>query len=512
MPAAIAAFDPVRWWAALESTRLALVDRAGGRRYSYGDLDAEADRWAALLAARGVGAGDRVAVLSTNRPELATLLFACWRRGAALVPLNWRLAVPELAAVLADARPALVVAESRFDAVRAAWSGAPWLVLDDALLRELRAAADDAPGEVPAGEAAVPSLEDAAMILYTSGSTGSPKGAILSHRQLLFNAIATTTAWGLGPDDIGPITTPFFHTGGWNVFALPLWSRGGAVVLFEQFDAATFLDVLVEERCTIAFGVPTQLVMLMDAPGFGRPLPHLRWFISGGAPCPASVAARVRDAGYRLREGFGMTEFGPNCFAITDATALAKPGAVGHPVPFAEMRLVDGEGRDVSSGTVGELWLRGPQLFSGYLDDPVRTAEAMTPDGWLRTGDLAECDDDGVYRIRGRRKHMFISGGENVYPGEVEAALCECEGVAEAAVVGVPHERWGEVGHAFVLARAGAVLDAGSLTAALRARIAAYKVPKRIAIVDELPRTGASKVDRPALERLVRGPDTASKR
>ncbi len=508
MAESITAFDPVRWWAEVAPDRLALVDRSRGRRYSYGELDAEAARWTALLATKGIGPGDRVAVLATNRAELAALLFACWRRGAALVPLNWRLAVPELAAVLADARPALVVAESRFDPVRAAAAGVPWLVLDDALLRAMPAA-----GSAPTEEPTVaPTLEDPAMILYTSGSTGRPKGAILSHRQLFYNALATSTAWALGADDIGPITTPFFHTGGWNVFALPLWSRGGAVVLFEQFDAATFLEVIAEERCTIAFGVPTQLVMLTDAPGWGRALPQLRWFISGGAPCPASVAARVRDAGYRLREGFGMTEFGPNCFAITDEAALAKPGAVGWPVPFAEMRLVDDEGRDVPRGTVGELWLRGPQLFSGYLGDPQRTAEAMTPDGWLRTGDLAEQDEDGAYRIRGRRKHMFISGGENVYPGEVEAALCECDGVAEAAVLGVPHDRWGEVGHAFVLARAGAALDERALATELRARIAAYKVPKRITIVDEMPRTAASKVDRQALERLLHDSNATSTR
>jgi fatty-acyl-CoA synthase len=489
------AFDPIRWWSAADPDRTALVDHAAGRTHSYRDIDIAADRWAALLAQHDVGKHDRVAVLAVNRAELAALLFACARRGAALVPLNWRLATPELAAVLADARPALVVAEPRFSAVHEASGVKSWLKLDEALLAALPEPGTDTPPQVM--------LEDPAMILYTSGSTGRPKGAILSHRQLLANAVATAVAWQLGPDDVGPITTPFFHTGGWNVFALPLWSRGGAVVLFEGFNAATFLDALESERCTIAFGVPTQLVMLTESASWGRALPRLRWLISGGAPCPASVAARVRDAGYRVREGFGMTEFGPNCFATTDAAALSKPGSVGWPVPFAEVRLVDEAGHEIAAGEVGELWLRGPQLFSGYFGDPERTAEAITPDGWLRTGDLAERDADGAYRIHGRRKHMFISGGENVYPGEVEAALVECDGVAEAAVIGVPHERWGEVGHAFVLPRTGREVDATTLLAELRGRIAGYKVPKHVTVVDALPRTGASKVDRRALEQLA---------
>ncbi|MEO6444119.1 MAG: AMP-binding protein [Gemmatimonadaceae bacterium] len=500
----VAAFDVIRWWARLEPDRSALVDRVGQRSFSYGELDADADRWAARLRALGVTAGDRVAVLATNRPELVSLLFACGRCGAALVPLNWRLAQPELAAVLADASPALVVAEARFGKLRATCPEVKWM--------ELEVLASRAPMTTTAAPSPPARLEDAAMILYTSGSTGTPKGAIVSHRQILFNAIATATAWQLGPDDIAPITTPFFHTGGWNVFALPIWSRGGTVVLFDGFDSVHFLDALAQEGCTVAFGVPTQLVMLIESASWGRALPALRWFISGGAPCPPAVAAQVREAGYQLREGFGMTEFGPNCFATTNEAAVLKAGSVGWPAPFVETRVVDDANEEVGPGVVGELWLRGPQLFSGYLGDAARTADVMTPEGWLRTGDLVERDEDGAYRIRGRRKHMFISGGENVYPGEVEAALCECDGVAEAVVIGVPHARWGEVGHAFVLPREHAQLDVGVLLASVRSRIASYKVPKAVTIVQELPRTAALKLDRKALERGLHGSSTAGRK
>ena len=496
--------EPVARWARRTPDRLALADRARGVRLTYAALDDLAARWAALLLSRGIVAGDRVAVLSGNRAEVVALYVACGRIGAALVPLNWRMAAPELARIISDARPALAIGESRFAAVAAALAAVatspPWADLDAcaegaARMAPWRTTEPDAP--------LVP--ERAALILYTSGSTGAPKGAILSHRQVLANAIATGAAWGLSAADTGPITTPFFHTGGWNVFAVPLWEVGGTVILVDGFDPAVFLDVLAEEACTVAFAVPTQFVMLVDAPQWGRSLPALRWFISGGAPCPLALIARVRQAGYRMREGFGMTEFGPNCFGITEAQSLAKPGSVGWPVPFAEMRLVDAGDRDVADGETGELWLRGPQLFSGYLFDEARTAEAFAPGGWLRTGDLASRDADGAYFIRGRRKQMFISGGENVYPQEVEAVITGLAGVAEAVVLGVSDEKWGEVGHAVVVPRRHAALDAEMLRAGTRALLAGYKVPRHWTIVAELPRIGSGKVDRAALAAVLRG-------
>lgn len=493
--------DPFRWWGRLTPDKVAIIDRAVGARATYGEIDEAAQRWAALLAARGVGAGDRVALLAMNRIEVIGLFYGCVRMGAALVPLNWRLAEPELVRVVADARVALLVGERRFDAVARAVSHAPWLEIDAA--REELAAA--APLPAPVAGTRELDAEAAALILYTSGSTGRPKGAMLSNRQLLFNALATTTGWQLGASDIGPVSTPFFHTGGWNVIAIPLWTVGGTVVLFDAFDPARFLDALDEERVTIAFAVPTQFVMLAAQPGFGRALPHLRNFMSGGAPLPQSVADRVRAAGYGIREGFGMTEFGPNCFMVSAGEAVARSGSVGWPSPFVEMRLVDENDHDVPTGAVGELLLRGPQLFSGYLFDAERTAEVMTRDGWYRSGDLAMRDEDGAFFIRGRRKHMFISGGENVFPGEVEAALTECRGVGEAVVVGVPDARWGEVGHCFLFPSVGASLDGATVLAELRTRIAGYKVPKHATVLEAPPRLASGKVDRATLEAMTGG-------
>jgi fatty-acyl-CoA synthase len=486
--------DPLRFWRRAAPDRVALVDRARGGRQTYAQLDAAADRWAGVLRARGIGRGGIVAVLAGNRREVVELFFACGRVGAALLPLNWRLSSAELAPILADARPDLLIGEARFRE-KAMDTAASWIDLDD-----------DAP-ELLAGwfdpvEDVEVEADDPLLILYTSGSTGKPKGAVLPHRQIHWNAVATTTAWELTAQDVAPVSTPLFHTGGWNVFATPLWHRGGTVVLIDGFDADGFLAAMEEEGCTIALTVPTQLVMLMESPRWGRPLPRLRRFVSGGAPCPASLAARVREAGYTFREGYGLTECGPNCFAISDNQAVRRPGSVGWPVPFLEMRLAAEDGGEADVGQPGELLLRGPQVFAGYLRNPEQTEAAFTPDGWLRTGDLAVRDADGAYRICGRRKEMYISGGENVYPAEVEAALCDCPGVAEAAVVGVPDEKWGEVGRAFVVARAGEMLTEAEVAAYARARLAGYKVPRSVFILPEIPRLGSGKPDRRALAAL----------
>jgi fatty-acyl-CoA synthase len=502
-PGLTPAFDPLRFWGRLDPGRTALVERREGRRWSYAGLDREADRWAALLAALGARRGDRVAALAGNRAELVHLLFACGRLGCALVPLNWRLPPAELAPVLADAAPAVLLGESRFRAAAeraAALAGTAvrWVDLD-AEAPALLAGAGLPPAARPV------EAEEPWLVLYTSGSTGTPKGAMLPFRQVFHNALATATGWALGPDEVAPVSTPLFHTGAWNVFATPLWFRGGTVVLFEGFDPADFLDGLAREGCTLALTVPTQLLMLTEAAAWGRELPRLRHFISGGAPCPAPLAERVRASGYRFREGYGLTECGPNCFATTDRLALERPGSVGHPVPLLETRLVDPAGADVGPGEAGELLLRGPQRFAGYLNRPDLTAEALVG-GWLRTGDLARRDADGVFTICGRRKEMYISGGENVFPGEVEAALAELPGVAEAVVVGVPDARWGEVGRAFVVARLGAALSEAEVLAHAGLRLAGYKRPRSVVLLDEIPRLGSGKPDRRTLASLLPAP------
>ena len=501
LPSFPASSDLIAWWAQVTPRRVAIVDRTRGGRHTYAELDASADQWARVLLTLGVRVGDRIATLTGNRVETIALFFGAVRVGAVLVPLNWRLAAPELARVLADAAPIMTIGESRFRAlgeaaVDSASSSTRWLDLDADAPALLRRAADAGPIRHGPVEA-----DAAAMLLYTSGSTGKPKGAILPHRQIYYNSLATTIGWEIGPSDVAIVANPFFHTGGWHVFSTPLWHRGGTIVLFDQFEPTAFLDAIAEERVTLAFSVPTQIGMLTQSSSWGHALPSLRFLISGGAPCPQALGARVRAAGLLFREGYGLTECGPNCFAITDEEALRRPGAVGWPAPFLEMRVVSGIGnRESGVDEPGELLLRGPQMFAGYFNDRARTAEAIDADGWLHTGDLASRDADGAYRICGRKKDMFISGGENVYPGEVEAALSECPGVAEAVVVGVPDEKWGEVGRAFVVPRNGDALIADDVVAFARRRLAGYKVPKSVVVVPELPRLGSGKADRATLK------------
>jgi fatty-acyl-CoA synthase len=490
-------FDPLSVWRRLAPERIALVDRTRDARLSYAELEGMTRRWLIALRAMGVRSGDRVAVLAGTRAELFALLFACSRSGSVLVPLNWRLTPVELAPMLENARPAAMLTDGThrgaaeaacaLAGVRPAWGDL------------------DAPGSASSSDCAdadAPGTpDDALLVLYTSGSTGTPKGAMLPHRQLFFNAIATTTGWQLGPSDVAPVATPCFHTGGWNVFATPLLERGGTVVLFDRFAPDEFLVGLAEERCTAAMVVPTQLTMLRESAHWGEPLPALRFLISGGAPLPRVLAEAASAAGYAIREGYGLTECGPNCFSISQRAASAKPGRVGWPSPYLEARLTRANGSETGIDEPGELWLRGPQMFAGYFADPERTAEVVTAEGWLRTGDLAERDADGAVRICGRLKEMYISGGENVFPAEVEAALSGLPEVLECVVVGVPDERWGEVGHAFVVPRNGVPLDERAVVRAARERLAGYKIPKRVSVLAELPRLGSGKPDRRALAR-----------
>lgn len=490
-PRGLLTLHSVMTWSLPATPRVVLSEPSRHRTFTGEALHRLAGARAAWLQQLGVGPGDRVACLSSNRAELVVLFLACLRRGAVLTPLNWRLSTRELGAILSHATPKALVLEGALSARGAELVSAAGLSLVPTLIE----------AELPALPPPTPVTvtdEAPALLLYTSGSTGAPKGVLISHRQLQANAEATLRGWELGPDDVAPLTTPLFHTGGWNVFATPLWSVGGKSVMLDGFDPDTFLDVLAAEGCTVGFSVPTQLAMLQQKPSWGRPLP-LRFFISGGAPCPPAVMQRVWEAGYHFREGFGLTEFGPNCFRIGNDEARAHPGAVGYPMHNIELRLVKDDGQLAGVGEPGELWLKGPGSFSGYFNDAGHTAQTLDAEGFVHTGDLARRDADGRFHICGRKKDMYISGGENVFPGEVEAALADHPDVAEVAVVGIPDELWGEVGRAFVVARAGATLTEAALREFGRGHLGHYKVPKVFVVLPELPKLGSGKIDRKAL-------------
>ncbi len=459
-----------------ERTALVFPGASGGfQRWTYRDLWRRSQRRAAWLRdVHGVKPGDRVAWNEGNRAEFFEVLFACARLGAILVPINWRCAQPEIDFVLGHC--------------------APKVTLTPAMIGTLP---DAGVPEVPCAEAsdATPLL-----ILYTSGTTGRPKGAVLTHGSITANSLNTQLACDLSSADSTVTFTPLFHTGAVNVLSMPLLHRGGKVVLLPKFDGREILTAVQQEKVTILFGVPTTFEMLRDDPAFATTdLSSVRFALCGGAPTPVGLIHDWAGRGVVFRQGFGMTEVGPNCFSLPPADAVRKAGTVGFPVMHCEARIVDAEGRDVPQGRTGELWLRGPHVCAGYWNDPVATAAACH-DGWWATGDLFSVDEEGYYRVVGRKKEMFISGGENVYPAEVEQALLQFPGVRECAVVGVADAKWGEVGRAWV---APASVDPDALLDFLRTKIGRYKVPKSVVLVDSLPRNALGKVMKHALGELV---------
>ena len=496
MTGAPAATDWLARRAELSPERVALIDAERGERISFHRWNARAERAAHRLVAAGIGRGDRVAVLAGNAPPVLDLLFACGKLGAVFMPLNWRLAGPELAAQIEHAQPAALCCDDDM-AERGRELDAP--------VRLSLAELADAPerGALPR-----PALThaDPWVLCYTGGSTGAPRGVVQSHGGILWNAINTVSSWDLSAADVAIVNAPLFHTGGLHVFATPLVHAGGASILCRRFDPDQVFELVAGGEATLLFGVPTMLLMLEQHARWGAAqLSRLRLVISGGAPAPTRLFESFFARGVDLRTGYGLTEAGPNNFWLPGQLARAKPGSVGHPLLHVEARLVDGDRVIDRTDAVGELELRGPHVMAGHFRDPEATAAAVGQGGWLATGDLARRDGDGAYWIVGRRKEMFISGGENVYPAEVESVLCDHPAVAAAAVVGVPDPVWGEVGVAFVALREpGAPADAragAELAQFLAGRLARYKLPRRYELVPELPRTGAGKVDRADLRR-----------
>ncbi len=318
---------------------------------------------------------------------------------------------------------------------------------------------------------------------------------MISHRQVLWNCINTIVSWELTAADVSPVMTPMFHAGGLFIFLTPLFYVGGKILLARSFDSEASLALIRRERATVVLGVPTLFQMWMSSPSFAAAdFSHVRYFVSGGAPCPVSLIAAWRAAkGGYLRQGYGLTEVGVNCFTMTNEESVAKVGSVGKPIFHSRMRIVDEDGRDVARGQTGELIIYGPHVCSGYWRNPEATARALR-DGWFHTGDMARQDADGFYYMAGRYKDMIISGGENVYAAEVETVFLEHPAVREAALIGMPDDKWGEVGLMIVVARPEITATAEELLAFCRGRLARYKVPKQVVFADALPYSPYGKV------------------
>ena len=486
--------------ARLTPDALALVVVEPALRLTYRQLDERACRCASVWRGLGLGPGDRVALLAHNRVEYLENFFAAGKTGSILVTLGTRLTAHELAPILADCGARVLFYDGAFgetvEVLRELVSPEiVWVALDEprageAVYSELLAAAD------PRGFVRTPCApEDVYCLLYTSGTTGKPKGVMIPHRQIAWNGYNTVCGWQLRADDVSPIFTPLYHAGGLMAFLGPIFTIGGTIVLHRGFDPAEIFRTIAAERCTVMLGVPTIWKLLADDPGFASAdLSSLRCLMSGGAPLPTWLAEIYQRRGQIFKQGFGMTEVGVNCFAMTEADSVAKLGSIGKPMMFTEVKLVDGDGSEVATGEVGEMLFRGPHVSLGYWNRPDATAEAFTADGFFRSGDLARRDEDGFFYIAGRAKDMIISGGVNIYPAEIEAVLLEYAGVRDAAVVGIEHPTWGEVGIAFVVPIAEGSAESEALLEYLGGRLARYKLPKEIVYVAELPRTAYGKV------------------
>jgi fatty-acyl-CoA synthase len=454
-----------------------------GTRITYGELADRAWRMTSALAARGVERGDRVATLTPNSADHVALLFACARRGLALQPLNWRLLPSEIRYQLDDAEPSLLVVDpAHADLATETGSAVPLVQFADL----------DATGPVPGVDV---QDDDPLLLAYTSGTTGTPKGAILTHANCFWTNLSFDRTSGIGDDDVVLQVLPQFHSGGWNVQPLLAWWKGATVVLEPRFDPARAIRLIEEKGVTTMMGVPATYLFMAEQPEFATcDLSSLRLAVVGGAPMPESLLETWHARGVGIVQGYGLTEAAPNVLCLPQEDAARKVGFAGKPYPHVDVALRDpGSGTLLDGHATGELVVRGPNVFAGYWRNPEATAAAFA-DGWLLTGDVAERDEEGYYRIVGRLKDLVISGGENVYPAEIEDVLHAHPAVSEAAVVGVPDERWGEACIAFVVLRPGHELDEEAVLEWCAGRLARFKVPKGVRFVDALPRSGMDKV------------------
>jgi fatty-acyl-CoA synthase len=495
--------------AKLTPDREALYDLASGVRYTYAQLHERANQAANFLhQIYGVQKGDRVSILAHNHIAYVDILFGLGKLGAILAPLNWRLTSHELTYIINDCRPRVLIVGPEFVSVFNEMKGAIQvehvLSLEGAGIPGARSYEEWLNQASPAEPVQPPvSDEDGYCILYTSGTTGRPKGAVLPHRQILWNAINTVISWGLSERDVSPVLTPMFHSGGLFVFLVPLFYAGGRIVMARTFDPDGSLQIIMEEKCTVILGVPTLFQVWMNSPRFaGADFSHVRFFISGGAPCPpALIEAWSKQKHVVMRQGYGLTEVGVNCFSMTDEDALRKKGSVGKPIFHSQMRLVDTDGNDVPVGKTGELLIKGSHVCTGYWNNPTATAESLR-DGWFHTGDMARKDEEGYFYIAGRFKDMIISGGENIYAAEVEAIFREHADVQDAALIGQPDEKWGEAGLMIVVLKPGHSASTAELLQFCQGRLAKYKIPRWIEFVEALPYSPYGKVMKAELRRM----------
>lgn len=496
-------FDWIAHHANTRPSGIAQIDLATDRTFTWAQMEDRTSRLAAALEHDfGIGPEDRVAVLAQNNSNFFEVQFACWKLGAIFVPVNWRLTLSELTFIAGDCTPKVIVHDHGFSAMAKDLAAATsiahrinWDGDDDGAANYEDAIASAVAGNYSANDN---TLDTVLTIMYTSGTTGTPKGAMITQGMTLFNAINCVEFFGLKQAMVNLAFLPLFHTGGLNVFANPCFHFGGTNLIMHTFDPSRCLALLMdpELRVTHFLGVPANFLFMSQVPEFdGATFPNIEAAGVGGSPTPVPLIEAWAAKGLPLQQAFGMTETSPLVTALKPEDCEVKIGSAGLPAMHCEVRIVGEDGEEMPIGEKGELWVRGPNVTPGYWNRPEATAEAIT-DGWLHTGDAAQCDEDGFIYIVDRWKDMYISGGENVYPAEVEATLVDHPDIEEAAVISVPDAEWGEIGRAHLVAATGRTLRAEPIAKWLSTRLARYKQPRSFIIETELPRTASGKVQK----------------
>jgi fatty-acyl-CoA synthase len=502
--------------ARLSPEATAMVFVPTGERLTYSRLNERSIRCAAFLIHDvGLGVGDRVGILAQNCVEFVEAFFAAGKSGVVLVPLNYRLTARELEHIVRDSGMRALFFERQYAETAAVLRNSCKLERAACLDGEVEGAISyrQAISRIDMAEwrNTVCAPESTWCILYTSGTTGKPKGVVIPHRMVLSNAFNTALSWQLRGDDIAPIVTPLCHAGGLGVFLTAIFSTGGTIVLHRGFDASEVWRTIEKEGCTVLMAVPTIFKMMMEAPEFSSvEVSSIRWMISGGAPLPLYLIEAYQKRGITFKQGYGLTEVGVNCFAMSEEESRRKLGSIGKPMMFTAAKLIGSDGGEVAIGEVGELCLSGPHVCNGYWNNLEATAAALDKEGWWHTGDTARRDSEGFFYIAGRANDMFISGGVNVYPAEVEGEILLHPDVQDAAVIGHPDATWGEIGVGFVVLRPGLQATANELSSFLASRLAKFKIPREFVFVQELPRTPYGKVVKRELEEWYARKHSAS--
>lgn len=493
--------DWLKRWNSYAPNTKALTNGDTGHSLSYAEFFEQACAGAAFLKQTyNLKPGDRVLHYSTNEPASLVLYFACNRLGVTLAPINFRLTAPEITYLINNCDPQLIVFEEAFHKTLTEIKNViqvpekNWLVLTGAKVDSFESKVLENCKNKNFFHDFLSSQSTIAQIIYTSGTTGFPKGAMISHSAIMWNSWNTTLRLNIMQKDSVVIFLPLFHTGGWNVLTTPLFHRGGHVILTKKFDADQVLRLSQEHQCTLMFGVPTTMMMMSNSKRFSDTnLTHMRYAIVGGEAMPLEQIRTWADRHIPIRQGFGLTEFGPGVFSLNEEDAIRKMGSIGFPNFYVETKIVDDNNNEVGTNEIGELWLKGPACMSGYWKNEKATQDSFSGE-WLKTGDLVRYDDEGYFYVVGRKKEMFKSGGENVYPAEIEKVIQQLPWVAEVAVIGVKNPQWGEVGHAFVVAKEFDQYNLEDLQKHCEKNLAKFKNPKIYTQMKELPKGDSGKI------------------